>query len=58
VPARHLFLSEEGTYSATISPPDAAAFQQTGSYLNTWRRGPDGGMRIVSSIVEPDAAQP
>jgi ketosteroid isomerase-like protein len=49
---------DEGRYSATISPPDAAAFQQTGSYLNTWRRTPDGGMRIVSSIVEPDAPQP
>jgi ketosteroid isomerase-like protein len=45
---------DEGTYSATISPPDADSFQQTGTYVNTWARNPDGGMRIVSSIVEPD----
>jgi ketosteroid isomerase-like protein len=49
---------DEGTYSATISPPDADSFQQTGTYVNTWARTPDGGMRIVSSIVEPDAPQP
>jgi ketosteroid isomerase-like protein len=49
---------DEGRYSATISPPDAEAFEQTGTYVNTWAPAPGGGMRLVSSIVEPDAAQP
>jgi ketosteroid isomerase-like protein len=49
---------DEGTYSATISPPDGEVFQQTGTYVSTWARSPGGGMHIVSSIVEPDAPQP
>jgi ketosteroid isomerase-like protein len=49
---------EEGRHSATISPPDAEAFQVTGTHTTTWTRTPDGGMRIVSTIVKADAPTP
>jgi ketosteroid isomerase-like protein len=49
---------EEGRHSATISPPDAEAFQMTGTHTTTWTRTPDGGMRIVSNILKADAPIP
>jgi ketosteroid isomerase-like protein len=44
----------EGRYSATISPPDAESFRQTGRYTATWVRAPDGSWRIRETTITSD----
>jgi uncharacterized protein (TIGR02246 family) len=44
----------EGTYAATIAPPDEEAMETTGRYTVVWTLGPDGQWRIRSSEVHAD----
>lgn len=44
----------EGTYSVTISPPDADPVEQEGHYTATWTHDADGEWRISATEVQAD----
>lgn len=44
----------EGTYSATVTEPDAEPFEITGRYTVTWTRDADGQWRIRSTEIQSD----
>ncbi|MGO8791916.1 MAG: YybH family protein [Terriglobia bacterium] len=49
---------DHGTYSMSVYPAGATAFEDHGKYLTLWRKQPDGAWKISRSIYNSDLAPP
>lgn len=45
---------ETGTYDMMVQPKGGKAMRDVGKYVSVWRRGPDGGWKIIRDVVNTD----
>jgi len=43
-----------GTYSMTLSPPDAPPMNDVGKYIEIWKKQPDGVWKVTHDIFNSD----